>query len=116
MARLKFPKTRRLSGEKQFAAVFAKRVSVANRLIVVYAAPNGLKVSRLGLSVGRRLGTAVTRNRIKRLVREAFRLDAGTLPSGFDLVVVPRKGPIGTLNSYRDAMIDAIQRAISRKL
>lgn len=114
MARLIFPRVRRLSGEKQFASVFARRISAANRLIVIYAAPNGLKYSRLGLSVGKKLGTAVTRNRIKRLLREAFRLEFLCLPEGFDLICIPRVGLTGTLSDYREALVDAAKRAAKR--
>jgi len=114
MAKLKFPKTRRLSGAKQFASVFARRISSANRLVVVYAAPNGLPYSRLGLSVGRKFGTAVERNRVKRLLREAFRLEGSRLPPGCDLICVPRAKAIGTLEDYRQALVDAASRAASR--
>ena len=114
MTNLKFPKIRRLSGAKQFAEVFARRISAANKLIVVYAAPNGLPYSRLGLSVGKKLGTAVARNRIKRLFREAFRLEATTLPAGYDLVVVPRVGSIGALREYQDAIQTVCLRVCER--
>lgn len=114
MAKLNFPRVRRLSGEKQFAKVFAKRISAANKLIVVYAAPNGLTYSRLGLSVGRKLGTAVARNRIKRLLREAFRLEFSQLPKSCDLVCVPRVGAIGTLAAYREAIVAAAGRAAAK--
>jgi len=114
MAKLKFPKTRRLSGVKQFASVFARRISSANRLVVVYAASNGLEYSRLGLSVGKKLGTAVVRNRIKRLLREAFRLETRAFSPGFDFVVVPKMGAIGTLGEYRDAIQSVCQRASGR--
>jgi ribonuclease P protein component len=114
MAKLKFPRARRLSGEKQFAVVFAKRNSAANRLIVVYAVPNGLRYSRLGLSVGKKLGAAVRRNRIKRLLREAFRLEYPQLPAGFDLVCLPRAGAAGTLEDFRRSLVDAAKRAAAR--
>jgi ribonuclease P protein component len=111
VARLKFSKAQRLSGERQFASVFARRISAANRLIVVYAAPNGQKYSRLGLSVGRKFGTAVVRNRIKRLLREAFRLDAAILPEGYDYVCVPRSASSNSIADIRDALADAATKA-----
>ncbi|HKQ47416.1 MAG TPA: ribonuclease P protein component [Phycisphaerae bacterium] len=114
MAKLTFPRVRRLSGEKQFASVFARRISAANRLIVVYAAPNGLGFSRLGLSVGKKLGTAVRRNRIKRLLREAFRREFSQLPQGYDLVCIPRGGIAGAPSDYREALVDAAIRAATR--
>lgn len=57
---------------------------------VVFGRPNGLGWTRLGLSVGKRVGGAVRRNRVKRLLREAFRLEQHVLAPGFDLVVTVR--------------------------
>ncbi|MDA0802389.1 MAG: ribonuclease P protein component [Planctomycetota bacterium] len=59
-------------------------------VFVVHAVANGLPFNRLGLSVSRRCGPAVRRNRIKRLLREGFRLTRAQLPAGMDLVVVCR--------------------------
>jgi ribonuclease P protein component len=57
-------------------------------LLVVYVAPNSCGYPRLGISVGRSLGTAAQRNRVKRLVREAFRLSQHSLPQDRDYVVM----------------------------
>lgn len=59
--------------------------------MVVVARPNGLPRMRLGLSVGRRCGRAVVRNRLKRVVRESFRLAPGRMLGGLDVVVIPRR-------------------------
>ncbi len=58
---------------------------------VVIAKRNGLDITRLGVTVGRRVGNAVVRNRTKRLLREFFRLNKLRLPRGYDLVFVARK-------------------------
>jgi len=112
--RAKFPKTRRLSGNIAFARVFGAKCSASNRHLVVYVRENGLPYARIGLSVGRRLGGAVQRNRLKRLIREAFRLEAAVLPAGFDLVCIPRPDSGATLDDYRAAMKTVTGRALAR--
>lgn len=77
--------------------------------MVVYAIANDLELNRLGLSVGRKHGGAVRRNRIKRLIREAFRLERPTLPTGLDLVVLPRAGATWTLEKTRASLVAAIK-------
>lgn len=107
----RFPRSRRLSGQKAFARVFGEKRSASDRHLVVYAAPNGADESRLGVTVGRRHGGAVKRNRIKRLIREAFRLEYAELPVGFDLVCVPRVGEIPRLPALRRSLLLISRRA-----
>src|SRR5215510_12522342 len=97
--RLTFRRAQRLTHAREFEAVYDARVRKARAGLVVFARPNTLGRPRLGLSVGRSVGGAVVRNRIKRLLREAFRLDhrtwAGGTPLGYDLVVTVRPhGPM----------------------
>jgi len=112
--RYRFPKRVRLSGRKAFARVFGGRHSAANRYLVVYAMPNELPYARLGLSVGRRCGGAVQRVRLKRLLREAFRLDFPDLPPGFDFVCVPRPGQQPTLAQCRRNLSNLFRQAAER--
>ncbi|MDR0328463.1 MAG: ribonuclease P protein component [Planctomycetaceae bacterium] len=86
-----FPKSSRLRNSGQFQNVFALRRSVADHAIILFAAPNELSHCRLGLSVSKKIGNAVVRNRWKRLTREAFRTSQSELPSGLDLVVIPQR-------------------------
>lgn len=72
-------------------------VRVVDRRLVIWALPNVLGFTRLGLTVGRRHGGAVQRNRVKRVLREAFRLTRERLPAGLDLLVSPHPGPRLTL-------------------
>ncbi len=83
--------------------------------MVVYVARNGLSGSRLGLSVGKRVGGAVVRYRIKRLIREAFRLSQHELPAGLDIICVARTPPAATMEDYRDSLRRLVASA-SRKL
>jgi ribonuclease P protein component len=88
----RLPTKCRLRHATDFQRVFRRRRSVADSSLVVYLCPNQLGYCRFGLSVSRKVGPAVIRNRWKRLIREAFRRHRHQLPSGFDLVVLPRRG------------------------
>ena len=80
----------RLAGRRRFAAIHAAKVRRESGPLLVYGLPNELNHLRLGLSVGRRVGNAVARQRIKRLLREAFRHHRTEWPTGYDLLVVVR--------------------------
>lgn len=109
-----FRRARRLSGKKAFSRVFGGRCSAADRHLVVFVMPNGLSYSRLGLTVGRKCGNAVLRNRIKRLLREAFRLGGDALPAGYDIVCVPRPGKVCPLDAYQRSIRSVSVRAVAR--
>jgi ribonuclease P protein component len=82
---------RRLSRSGEFDRVYREGTSHASRHLVVYSFPRADADSpRLGVSVGRKLGGAVERNRVKRLLREAFWARAEVLPDGLDFVIVAR--------------------------
>jgi ribonuclease P protein component len=92
------PKRRRLSRSAEFERVYRQGRSKGNRFLVLYAFPREGRDEegpRLGLSVGRRVGGAVDRTRVKRALREAFWEEARRLPEGSDYVVVARPESLG---------------------
>ncbi len=85
-----FPRSHRLRSRADFHAVFEARIKESRGPLTINALPNDMPHPRMGIQISRRVGTAVRRNRIKRLLREAFRLMQHDFPRGYDLVVVVR--------------------------
>jgi ribonuclease P protein component len=104
----------RIRKQADFDRVYGARLFAADNVLVVNGAPNGLTHARLGLSVSKRVGNAVVRNRWKRLIREAFRLSREEIPAGVDLVVRPQKGAVGELEALRRSLI-ALAARVERK-
>ena len=77
-----------LTKPQQYALVYDKGSSWASNLVVMKALPNGLTLSRYGFSVSKRVGKAVMRNRVKRLLREILRVTP--LKSGWDIIFIAR--------------------------
>ena len=114
----------RLSRSADFQRVYRQGDSAASRHFVLYAFPREVDPDsgderddelRLGVSVGRRVGGAVERNRVKRLLREAFWSLPAEVPDSHDYVVVARQGAAelaetGGLDSYRDDLGTLLER------
>ena len=88
----RFPNWRRIRKQSEFDRVYSSSVYSADDVLVIRGCRNGLDRARLGLAVSRKVGSAVVRNRWKRLVREIFRTRRCRIPIGYDFVVRPRRG------------------------
>lgn len=110
-----FPQTHRMKSPAAFDRAYARRKSASDGVLIVYACENGLAHPRLGCSVSKKVGGAVVRNRVKRLFREAFRLDQHLLPPGVDLVLIPRPGGPPALAAVRASLVKLAAQA-ARKL
>jgi ribonuclease P protein component len=106
-----FPRAHRLSGRPAFDAVYARGIKQTRGPLVLFCLRNELTHSRLGLSVSRRVGTAPARNRIKRLIRESFRLLQHGLPQGYDTVVVVRPHKPLLLDEYQSLISKLINKS-----
>ena len=115
--RLRFPRSARLRRNADFQRVYREGSRERGRLVTLVAAPNGLEGSRLGVSVGRRFAKkAVDRNRAKRLMREAFRMERPTLAPGWDLVLIPAHPQAQlTLEALRTELALLAGKAASRR-
>ena len=116
---------RRLSRSGDFDRVYREGNSRGNRFLVLYSFARSEEQpgdgARLGLSVGRKIGKAVTRNKVKRAVREAFWELSGALPEGHDYVIVARPGVEGLLErdgaaGVRDSLAELVDSADEERL
>jgi len=90
--RRRFPKRARLLKRAEFRRVYDEGQRRNGPDLAAFYRPNGMPETRLGITVPARVGGAVLRNRIKRRLREVFRLNRGRVPRGWDIVVNPRQG------------------------
>ncbi len=118
MTSLRFRKEEHLTRPADFRKVFERRCSVSDARLIVYGLPNARDYCRLGLSVSRKVGPAVHRNRLRRLYREAFRLSRAEMPVGLDLVLIPRSPAEPTLAQLRQSLpvlVHSLARRLARK-
>ena len=79
-----------LKQNREFQLCYHKGRSFASKLVIVYARPNKLPVTRLGITTGKKVGNAVCRSRSRRLIRQAWRENEPDAPVGLDIVIVAR--------------------------
>lgn len=104
----------RLRRPSDFRRVYDRRCSASNDWLLIYACPNQLTHARIGLSVSRKWGGAVIRNRVRRLYREAFRLRKEEIPVGLDYIFIPRNVTDLTLNILLGSVPQLTQQVARR--
>jgi len=114
--RARMPRALRIRKQREFQIIRAERQHVRDSLLKLGWRKNGLNRTRLGLAVSRRMGGAVRRNRIKRVLREAFRRQKDLWPQGLDLVVIPLHGDQARRLDLVSASLAKLVAKIERQL
>jgi ribonuclease P protein component len=99
----------RLTKPEQFATVYHEGGTQADRLLVLKAKPNQLDFSRYGISVSKRVGSAVVRNRVKRVLREILRITP--IPPGWDFIFIARNP---AADSHYSECKESVTKLLSR--
>lgn len=116
-ARCKLPRAARLLSQRDFRRVYGRGRRASGRLMTVVVLPvRDARGARLGLSVSKDHGSAVVRNKIKRLLREAFRLERPELPPALEVVIVPKvREEKLVLAELRTELRDLVHKAASQR-
>jgi ribonuclease P protein component len=114
LTRFRIAKEQRIRSGLDFERIYAGQQRVGDRFLLLFGAENEQGETRFGLSVSRKHGNAVQRNRLKRLLREAFRLSQHDLPPGLDLILIPRQNAAATLDDLRRSLVQLARRLAKR--
>ena len=115
-----FPKLKRVIRGSDFTLALRKGSCAADDCLVVFVVAKDVErtvtdaATRLGVTIPKKTGNAVVRNRWKRLIRESFRTQQQHFPAGYDIVVRPKKGAHPTWNSIQRSLPKLAQKAVRR--
>jgi ribonuclease P protein component len=90
LIRMRDVKKYKIRKNREFRNVYKKGKSISNRYLVLYVKKNGKNLSRLGISVSKKVGKAVTRNKVKRRIRESYKLYSSEVSKGYDVIFIAR--------------------------
>ena len=114
MKKLGLSNQQRLRHREEFSSVYAQRTRSGDQNLLIYAKPNDLGVTRIGLSVSRKHGNAVVRGKLKRWIREAFRLLQHELPEGLDLIIIPLNAEKASFKNYFKSLKKLVNKLSKR--
>ncbi len=89
-----------LKKNHQFQFVYQNGKSYANKYLIMYVKENSMDGNRIGISVSKKVGNSVVRHRVKRLIRESYRLHESIFNSGLDIVIIARQNAASAV--YKD--------------
>lgn len=112
--RLTLSYRQRIHSSRDFAAIYEGGRRAGDGHLLIFTGRNELGWSRYGLSVSRKHGNAVRRNKLRRLLRESFRLCQHELPVGYDFILIPRHSSGATLADYCRSITIQARRAVNR--
>ena len=112
--KLLFTQAQRLKTPEQFQRVYDRKRSASDGLLIVYVCECDSPHPRGGVSVSKKMGGAVVRNRFKRLFREAFRLTQHDLPRGVDIIMIPRPRTEPTTEQLKLSLVKLVKQAAQR--
>lgn len=82
----------KLKKDQDFRRVYKEKDSIANKLLILYIKTNNLDYNRAGFTVSKKIGKSVVRSKVKRRIRESYRLKDDQIKQGYDLVFIAREG------------------------
>ncbi len=104
-----------LKKNKEYRNVYSRGKSFADRYLVIYFLANNLDFCRFGFTVSKKTGNAVTRNRVRRLLKEACRLNSDIFSGGFDLVFVARRGIVALdYKQVEESLLKLLKKVYNR--
>ncbi|MGE5633460.1 MAG: ribonuclease P protein component [Caulobacteraceae bacterium] len=106
----------KLKKNYEFKKVYSEGRYYVEKYIVMYLIKNDSEVNRVGFSVSKKVGNSVTRNRVKRLMKEAYRLFSGKVKLGYDMVFTARAGSAeAEYETIKNNMMSVLNRAKLKK-
>ena len=105
-----------LKENTSFRRLYQRGKTAGNRHLVIYCRRNGTHASRLGFTVSKKLGKAVVRNRVRRRLREIYRLQEAMLLPGYDIVIVARSAAVTAAFSALEASFRSVTEKLELRL